>query len=353
MSILGRLWTGASWTLDEAYWRRYDLSHRRQALDALRIIERFNGVKLSARDRKAADAYAADVFGSRRYAPWLYVYTLVNGQFQEGWIPDNFFGRWVYPSVNTALRVVTDYKSLSKVLLRTDALPDVGYRINGGFYDQALCPVEFDALRRQLCRSWEYLFIKSDVSSRGRGVKKVAAKDLDARHFESMGNCVIQSAITQHPFLDSIVPGSVATIRVTTVKDKQGEIGVRGSYLRLGRLDTAWVKSDNSVRVAIVDEDGGLDAFGYTQDWRQWKCHPDTGFVFAGKSIPKFREAAATCLCLHARVPHFAIIGWDVTVDLDSVVRLIEWNGGHCDIKFSEATTGPWFADMEWEKLGG
>jgi len=140
---------------------------------------------------------------------------------------------------------------------------------------------------------------------------------------------------------------------VTTVKDKQGEIGVRGSYLRLGRLDTAWVKSDNSVRVAIVDEDGGLDAFGHTQDWRQWKSHPDTGFVFAGQCIPKFREAAATRLCLHARVPHFTIIGWDVTVDLAGVVRLIEWNGGHCDIKFSEATTGPWFADMEWEKLGG
>lgn len=32
-------------------------------------------------------------------------------------------------------------------------------------------------------------------------------------------------------------------------------------------------------------------------------------------------------------------------------VGLMEWNAGHNDIKFSEATQGPCFHDLGWEKF--
>lgn len=47
-------------------------------------------------------------------------------------------------------------------------------------------------------------------------------------------------------------------------------------------------------------------------------------------------------------------IGWDVTLDDQENVRIMdmEWNAGHNDIKFSEATQGPCFSDLhrEWLK---
>jgi len=144
----------------------------------------------------------------------------------------------------------------------------------------------------------------------------------------------------------------VATIRVATVKDGDGRIEARAAYLRLGRVNTEWVQSDNSVRVAIVGREGELDRFGYTEDWRHWLCDPDTKVGFAGKCIPGFAKAVATCVSLHASVPHFAIIGWDVAIDKDDQIKIIEWNGGHCDIKFSEAATGPCFLGLGWERLG-
>jgi hypothetical protein len=48
-------------------------------------------------------------------------------------MPDNFFGRMVCPRVNKSLTVVTGYKTLSNVVLKTEALPDVGYYIDGIF----------------------------------------------------------------------------------------------------------------------------------------------------------------------------------------------------------------------------
>ena len=144
---------------------------------------------------------------------------------------------------------------------------------------------------------------------------------------------------------------STATIRVTTVKEASGEFVRRAAYLRLGRKGGAWVQSESAVWVAIVSEAGDLDADVYTPDWRRWPHHPDTGYVFENKRIPKFGEAVGLCLELHAKVPHFTIIGWDLALGGDDRIKLLEWNATHCGIKFSEATTGPCFRGLDWERF--
>jgi hypothetical protein len=177
----------------------------------------------------------------------------------------------------------------------------------------------------------------------------MAIQEITEERLKHIGNCVIQLPIRQHPFFDEIVSGSVATIRITTVKDGGGKIDARAVYLRLGRSDNEWVQAKSLVRVAIVD--GELDAFGYTPEWRRWRCHPDTKVGFAGKRIPGLAKAIETCISLHRSVPHFAILGWDAAIDRDERVQIMEWNGGHTDIKFSEAVTGPSFLGLGWERL--
>ena len=107
---------------------------------------------------------------------------------------------------------------------------------------------------------------------------------------------------------------------------------------------------DNSLRVAIVNRSGELDAFGYTQDWRRWLHSSRYWLLIRKEHIPKFEEAIDACIELHNKVPHFTIIGWDITVDDNEEIKIIEWNSNHCDIKFSEASTGPCFLGLEWEK---
>ena len=162
---------------------------------------------------------------------------------------------------------------------------------------------------------------------------------------------MLQRPILPHSSLAEIFPGAVATLRVTTARAPSGEISRRGAYLRLGRKGTAWVMSLNSVEVAVTDEEGTLDALGYDEHWRAWPKHPDTGVVFAGRRVPEFRRAVELCLKLHAKAPHMPIVGWDVAVNRDNQIELIEWNGGHCDIKFCEAHSGPYYRDMGWERF--
>lgn len=332
-------------TLARAY--SYDASHREVAMKAVHVMQKHNSQKLTPGLKKLADDYSLEVFGSKRYAPWLYVYALVRGEFKEGWIPDNFFGRLVCPKINKELRAVTSFKSFTRGVLKTELLPDLAYYIDGLFYDRDFSVKTSHDLRR---RSPKIVFVKKDGLGQGDGVMKLTNEDLNEDRFQRIGNCVIQSPIEQHAFFEEMISGSVATIRITTVKNKAGAIEHRAAYLRLGRKDTSWVQSDNSVRVAIVSGSGELDCFAYTQEWRRWLTHPDTGFSFENKRIPKFNEAIEACIQLHRTVPHFGIIGWDLTVNDNDEIKILEWNSDHCDIKFSEACTGPCFLGLDWEK---
>lgn len=329
----------------------YHKWHETSALAALRMIEGSTGCRLTRSLRKQADDYAGDVFGGRHYAPWLYVYSAVNGAFREGWIPDNFFGAVVMPQVNKGLRAMTDFKTFSNVALKTRALPDVAYYVDGIFYSRELKVIDASTLRAFVTASGRDVVIKRDGSNRGNGIARLTANEIDDEVFRRFGNCVIQPVICQHAVLEGIVSGALATIRITTVRTAGGDIDLRAAYLRLGRSGTDWVQSDNSVRVAITDRDGRLDSRGYTSDWRRWRTHPDTGATFGEKHVPRFSDAVKLCVELHRRVPHLAIIGWDVAIDRDGGVVLLEWNGDHCDIKFSEATTGPCFAELNWERF--
>jgi len=332
-------------------WRLYHKQHRQQALRAVQTIEKYNGQKLSFRLKKLAEDYAIQVLGKKEYAPWLYVYTLVNeGNFKEGWVPDDFFDKRVMPELNK-LRSVTNFKTFSNVVLKTDALPDVAYYIDDILYSRDFQRININSLRDGFGDRYKNVFVKKDYSGEGRGVFKLALEDINRDTFKRIGNCVVQFPIRQHAFFEHIISGPVATVRITTVKDLEGKIDMRASYLRLGRSDTAWIQSANSVRVAIVDRNGELDRFGYTDNWRRWLNHPDSNFPFYKERVPQFREAVEYCVKLHTLVPHFAIIGWDITVSCDDKIKLLEWNGDHCDIKFSEATTGPCFTGLNWERL--
>jgi len=326
-----------------------DYDSKKGAMEAARNIEQYSSQKLTQKIRKIADEYSDAVFGSKRYSPWLYVYTLIQGKFREGWIPDNFYGNVVLPAVNRDLTCLTRFKSFSNVVLRTQALPDIAYYIDGVFYDKEFSVANVDEARKKLSVSHKDVFVKKDNSGRGEGVIKLLVEDISEYNLQRIGNCVLQAAIRQHEFFDEIISGSVGTVRVMTAKDKSGRVAMRGAYLRLGRKDTQWVQSNNSVRVAIRNQTGELDTFGYTQDWKRWLKHPDTGVSFGKKLIPKFKETVELCIGLHEKVPHLSIIGWDVAVDDSERIQLMEWNA-NCDIIFAEATVGPCFAGLGWEK---
>lgn len=85
--------------------------------------------------------------------------------------------------------------------------------------------------------------------------------------------------------------------------------------------------------------------------WLDCTAHPTSGEPFAGKAIPAFDKCLRTVIAHHRRIPFVGAVGWDVTVDPSEEVFILEWNGYHNGIGFSEATEGPCFTGLDWERF--
>lgn len=332
---------------------RYRIYHARYVRQVDAVLKRIELTKGKTEPRLIAmsDEYATKVLGWKGYAPWLRVYSAIRGEFKEGWVPDNYYARVVVPAINGEYGSVSRLKSLSRRLFADEASPDIAHLVNGVFYSLDGTPVSGGDISDRLFERSRKVVFKGDASSQGKGVYVFDRDTFDPIQIRRIGNGVFQGFIEQHDALHRFMPDSVVTLRLTTLVNGSGDPSLRASYLRIGRRMESHVKSESAIRVPIDQSSGDLAEEGYTTDWQAIDRHPDTAVVFAGKSVPLFSECVATVLRLHRKYPYPRCIGWDVTVDTSDAVQVMEWNGGHNDIKFSEVTQGPCFADMHWEAL--
>jgi hypothetical protein len=330
-----------------------ELRHRRsnqRARLALKGVETQQGATDSALINRCNE-YAQDVLGSRRYAPWLHVYSAVSGEFKEGWIPDNYYGLVVYPMKNPVAAKLSILKTLTNRILDTEALPDLAYVIDGVYFSRDFRPIQEPELVAILFDRHDRAYFKADDSNQGRSIVIMTRKDFQDGGRPVLPDGVFQAPIRQHEFFEALSPKATATVRITSARGLDGTIAVKAAYLRMGRSSDDIVRSASAVKVPLDRNTGALGDFGYLPDWHRVDTHPDTGFRFSGSSVPHFLDAIALCQSLHERCPHMPCVGWDVCSDRDGKIQIMEWNAYHNDIKFSEATTGPCFRGLGWETL--
>jgi hypothetical protein len=331
---------------------KFHRDHGVQAAKVLKLLEKHYG-KADPAILHLADAYARDVFGDALYAPWLRVYAAFSGTFKEGWIPDNYYGGVVVPSMKGGYGKISALKPLTRVIFDSDAFPDIAYFANGLFLDAQNVVIDERAVEEMVFEQSEKIVFKRDGSGQGQGVFIFDRKTFSAGAIRALGNGVMQRFIRQHGLLESFASKPVATLRFTTVVDDAGAISIRACFLRLGRAEDTHVHTASEICVPIDLSTGELSRDGYMSDWCATAAHPDSGVGFFGVKIPAFSRCVQTVLELHKKVPFARCIGWDLTVDVDENVQVMEWNGEHNDVKFSEATQGPCFSDLKWEQLSG
>ena len=333
---------------DAARSRKYHARHSASAMQIARDLASW-GKQVRPADAKRCKDYAIEVLGAKHYTAWLLAYSAVSGRFQEGWIPDNFYGAKVVPSLNGTHGKISALKSFSSVLF--DHLPDLGSQINGSLFDGQFRRLSFDDARTRFFQGHDRIIFKSDSSGRGTGIYFFDQRSFDRHAVERLGDGVFQRFISQHALFDRFTDASVATIRITTAAEASGKITPRAANLRLGSGSDTHVQSRSQVRVALDLASGQLDDKGFLANWRECSSHPTSGEPFAGKKIPAFEQCLGTVVSLHQRVPFVGCIGWDLTVDSEERVQLLEWNGSHNGIKFSEAAQGPCFKGLGWERM--
>lgn len=138
---------------------------------------------------------------------------------------------------------------------------------------------------------------------------------------------LVEEYIYQHPEMAKFHPGSLNTIRITTLTDFDGNIAYKAADIRTG-IGNSYV--DNTSRGGIsapVDIESGIvigDAIDST--CHSYEKHPDTGTVFKGFEIPRFDEVLKKADEYVRVFDKMHIHGWDIAIRENGDIELIEAN---------------------------
>lgn len=271
---------------------RYYHNDDKAALRALKVIENEKS-ELPKSLKNQCDEYAVSYLGDIKYAPWLYVYSAIQGEFKYGWIPDSYYNRVMVQGIERNFGAPSNLKPLSNRMLKTNKLPDLLYVIDGVFIE----PSNYKIIPANDARSFLFsedstVIFKINNSLQGEGVRFYTQEVWSAEAVKGESG-VFQRVIKQHDFFNEIFPYPGATIRITTALNDSGKATVRAASIRLGRStdSSKHIQSKSAVKVAIDIDSGELFSMGYLPDWSSTKLHPDTGVTFEGLIVPAFKDA--------------------------------------------------------------
>lgn len=304
---------------------RHSLNYIRQnfigTTEVLRAI--FDAIRYTIASEKRLSGLASFFF-----------YRLTFRTLPKGFVSEPVYWRTLHRAWGGISRNVSDVKTLTRRLIDSDDLPDLGYYINQNWFDQNYVRTSLSEFLQTL--GSQEVVIKRDYSERSNHVLVMTASELEEFNSKLFGNFVVQRKIYQHSTLDQLANGRQVTLRILTVFPQGAESPTAISALI--KFDDAEGAS-NQMRMPVNARTGKY--LGYCID-RYWKRTPinEPNLDLDGE-VPGFFEAKRRVLEIHRRFPHFQLIGWDLGIDQDSKPWVYEWNADHPGIIFHQACFGP------------
>ncbi|WP_254863553.1 sugar-transfer associated ATP-grasp domain-containing protein [Halovivax gelatinilyticus] len=198
------------------------------------------------------------------------------------------------------------------------------------------------------------LVVKPRTGGGGDGVTVLEPVELAGTTVEELaangtGDRLLCECVEQGRYADAIYPGSVNTIRVLTMIDpRTSEPFVARAVHRFGTEASApldnWSRGGVSARVDAETGQMGPCASRTDEGEPVWTDrHPETGERVAGRSVPNWARVVDALTDVAASYPALPYVGWDVVVDEDPGVTIIEGNR-YSDVNMLQ-THGPLLDD--------
>jgi hypothetical protein len=141
---------------------------------------------------------------------------------------------------------------------------------------------------------------------------------------------LVQPRLANHPALDDISNGALATVRLLTCRNEQGQAEATNAAFRMAIGNSVVDNFHQGGLATAVDLQTGVigmaSDIGIRPDvgWRD--THPVSGSRFAGRTLPHWPEVVALAVRAHEAFPKRVVVGWDVAMLADGAM-IIEGNG--------------------------
>ena len=188
--------------------------------------------------------------------------------------------------------------------------------------DWLYAPDHTDEEIRSFLQRHDAIIVKPLNQSKGIGVRREETAALlqdNGAAFLKLARqekLLLEELIRQHPVLSAVNPSSVNTIRVSSARDRAGEVHIIGASLRGGGKDSV---VDNlhaeGVQYPIDVATGCILRGGVKYNGeKNVLFHPSTGTKMIGLQIPNWDKILTAVKEAGKLLPHMRYIGWDVAV---------------------------------------
>ena len=151
------------------------------------------------------------------------------------------------------------------------------------------------------------------------------------------GDFVIQGVLEQSEDTKRFNPSSLNTFRISTLL-LNGRFSACTSMLRFGTPGNIVDNVGAGGGCVGIRDDGSLMPYGFNK--AGYKIKEWNGILFEGCKIKEFRKVLQTSKDAHSRIPLCAFVGWDLAIDQNGGVNIIEANLDWPGLFFEQLANG-------------
>lgn len=243
-------------------------------------------------------------------------------------------------------------KALCDVYFPDIKFPEAYVRcLNGSYFDKEMNYLTKDEAKSILKEKGVFVIKPSIGSEQGDRVAKVtidANTNLDEVFKNTGKDFIAQALVKQAPEIERLNPSSLNCFRVTTMYFN-GKFDY-STALKVGKKG-AFRDNWNSAYWINVKKDGTLCKYGY-----DYNVNPveksDGGIVFDGIQMPIYDKMISHLENLHKKLfANCCVIGWDVTIDNNYEVCVIENNMWDPGTNIEQFVCGDFFKPFKDDML--
>lgn len=318
--------------------------------------------RLSTQQRAEVQNYWKQHWGKKISLKWHEYYLYTNGEFSPRYIPVYIKNAYIDPKLKNAsmAAIYSDKNMIDKLVGGYVKLPKSYVKnINSIYYIDGKVASKTEALTACLniedavikhtiesCQGKSILRFRSEngcVSGRGCPDTIEALFDLYGKDF------IVQEAVQQSAKMSELNPTSLNTVRIMTYWSQNDGVVPVFAVVRMGRAGAVVDNASAGGLYCGINMDGSLKEFAYTLTPFSAHTTTDNGVVLKEFVIPRFEDVKAKAVELHSCLPYTKLIGWDLCIDADNDIVLVEINESNPGI--FQVATGPAFGDYTEEIL--
>lgn len=291
---------------------------------------------------------------------WHQFYTGVSGNYFKEYIPEDLFFARIEPALNrkTMCDALLDKNLLETLFPEVKQPETIVKNINGYYYSNTNHLISIEEAV-DTCANYKKLVFKPSIESGGGKnvellnnkeielkIEKLSINKMFARYKKDF---IVQKPVIQHPQMACLNQSSLNTLRVFTYL-RHNDTVLLSSTIRVGSIDAFTDNVTGGGGSWGIESNGYVKYEGYDNDFNLI-TETSYGCKLEGFQIPLYHDIIETTKRLHKKVPNFKLVSWDIAIDDDSKIVLIEYNTYWQEINAHQLMNGPIFGKYTDEIL--